>query len=91
MGSISLSDAMNDFDHLLKLVQDGPVHVRDDRGDLAVMISPEEYLRLKIASAPPNVNPKVIELFTQSLIERAEVYKALAKWEAEHPEPNDDS
>ena len=91
MRTISTTEAIQDFEQLLRTVQDEPVTVRDAERDVAVLISPEAYDRLlarREASAP---NPLIMKLFRENLAKRGAIYEALARWEAEHPESGDDS
>lgn len=90
MVSIKATDVERDFDSLLRLTQQQPVHVQEGNRDVAVVVSPEEYQRLTGEARVKTVNPLIIEQFQKSLVERGSVYEALARWEAEHPEASPD-
>ncbi|MEO6013348.1 MAG: type II toxin-antitoxin system Phd/YefM family antitoxin [Devosia sp.] len=62
MSSITATDAKNRFGQMLEMAQAEPVHVQKNGRDVAVVISPEEYSRLKVISEAPKVRPGVEEL-----------------------------
>lgn len=78
MSEISATDAKNRFGQVLEMAQAEPVHVQKNGRDVAVVISAEEYRRLRAAEAP-KVNPAVVKLHAQSHKRWAKVYEALAK------------
>ena len=85
MTSMTATGARRSFGQMLKLAEKEPVFIQKNGGDVAVVVSAEPYASLQ-AQLPRSVNPLVIERFKKSLAERGEVYKALARYEAEHPE-----
>ena len=91
MRTVSTTEAAQDFEQLLRIVQHEPVAMRDAERDVAVLISSEAYERLlarREASAP---NPLIMKLFRENLAKRGAIYEALARWEAEHPVSGSDS
>lgn len=78
MTDISATDAKNRFGQVLEMARTEPVHVQKNGRDVAVVLSPEEYKRLRTADAP-KVNPVFARLHEQSHKRWAKVYEALAK------------
>lgn len=78
MSDISATDAKNRFGQVLEMARTEPVHVQKNGRDVAVVISPEEYKRLRAGDAP-KVNPAVAKLHAESHKRWAKVYEALAK------------
>ena len=91
MRTISKAEATRGFEELLLRVQDEPVLVRDGARDVAVVISPEAFDRLLARRQTGSPNPLIMKLFREGVAERGAVYKALAQWEAEHPEPDSEN
>jgi prevent-host-death family protein len=79
MSTITATDAKNKFGQVLDEAQHEPVHVQKNGRDVAVVISAAEYQRLRAASEPPKVNPRLEALIDESMTRWGEVYKALAK------------
>ena len=75
---MSASDAKNKFGQLLDHARAEPVRVQKRGRDVAIVLSPEEFLRLASATAG-SVNPLVEKLHAESVRRWAQVYKALAK------------
>jgi prevent-host-death family protein len=78
MTDISATDAKNRFGQVLEMARTEPVHVQKNGRDVAVVLSPEEYRRLRAADAP-RVNPAVARLHEESHKRWAKVYEALAR------------
>jgi prevent-host-death family protein len=78
MTDISATDAKNRFGQVLEMARTEPVHVQKNGRDVAVVLSPEEYRRLRTANAP-KVRPKIEELLQRSVEKRRSLYEALAK------------
>lgn len=87
--TISVDEIATKFDEVIAMAQRSPVHVQGDGRDVAVVLAPELY-ELLIATPPKEVNATVAALFKRSIVDRAEVYRALARYEADHPEPKND-
>jgi prevent-host-death family protein len=79
MTKISATDAKNKFGQVLEMAQAGPVHVQKNGRDVAVVLSPEQYLALQTATTAPRVNPLVQKLHKDSVKRWGRVYEALAK------------
>lgn len=78
MTDISATDAKNRFGQVLEMARTEPVHVQKNGRDVAVVVSPEEYRRLRAADAP-KVRPEIERLLHRSIEKRRELYEALAK------------
>jgi prevent-host-death family protein len=78
MTDISATDAKNRFGQVLEMARTEPVHVQKNGRDVAVVLSPEEYRRLRVADAP-TVRPEIERLLQRSIEKRRELYEALAK------------
>lgn len=78
MTDISATDAKNRFGQVLEMARTEPVHVQKNGRDVAIVISPEEYKRLRTADAP-KVRPEIERLLQRSIEKRRELYEALAK------------
>ena len=78
MTDISATDAKNRFGQVLEMARTEPVHVQKNGRDVAVVLSPEEYRRLRAADAP-KIRPKIEELLQRSVEKRRSLYEALAK------------
>jgi len=79
MSAMTATDAKNRFGQLLEMARTEPVHVQKNGRDVAVVLSPEEYTRLRAASGAPKVRPAVEKLLARSIAEHGALYKALAK------------
>jgi len=89
MRTIRIEDAALAFDQVLDAIQDAPMRLQRDGKDVAVMLSPALYEML-LAEPPTELTPRLATLFKRSLVERAEVYRALARYKAERPKSADD-
>ena len=89
MRTISVEDMKAGFDDVIAGVHDDPVRVQEDGRDVAIILSPDLYDFL-LKEPPVSVNPRIAALFKRSVMERGQVYRALAKYEAEHPESEED-
>jgi len=78
MTDISATDAKNRFGQVLEMARTEPVHVQKNGRDVAVVLSPEEYGRLK-GTEVPKVRPAIEALLQRSIDRRRELYEALAK------------
>jgi len=78
MADISATDAKNRFGQMLEMARTEAVHVQKNGRDVAVVVSPEEYARLRQADAP-KVNPLIARLHDESHKRWGKVYEALAK------------
>lgn len=79
MSAISATDAKNRFGQVLEMARTEPVHVQKNGRDVAVVLSPEDYSRLRRDAAKPTVNPLVVKLHGESVERYRRVYEALAK------------
>ena len=79
MNYISATNAKNRFGEVLEMARTEPVHVQKNGRDVAVVLSPEEYARLRGEANRPAVNPLVARLHEESLKRYGKVYEALAK------------
>jgi prevent-host-death family protein len=79
MSEMSATDAKNRFGEMLDMAQREPVRIRKNGRDVAVVLSVEEYQRLRERDAEPVVRPLVERLLARSLDRRGSLYKALAK------------
>jgi prevent-host-death family protein len=79
MSSITATDAKNRFGQVLEMARTEPVHVQKNGRDVAVVISPEEFARLRREAVNPTVNPLVARLHEKSVERWRKVYEALAK------------
>ena len=78
MAEMTATEAKNKFGQLLELARSEPVRIQKNGRDVAVVLSPEEYRRLRAADAP-RVNPAVARLHEESHKRWAKVYEALAR------------
>jgi PHD/YefM family antitoxin component YafN of YafNO toxin-antitoxin module len=88
MKTIDVKDAAADFDHVLELVEDEPLHIQDNGQDVAVVMAVAQYEALAGQPNPDRVRPIVKKLLAESMEKHRAVYEALARYEAEHPEPD---
>ncbi len=79
MSEITATDAKNRFGQVLEMAQAEPVHVQKNGRDVAVVLSPEEFARLRTEAVKPAVNPVVARLHSESVERWRKVYEALAK------------
>ena len=86
MKTIDVKDAAAEFDRVLELVQDAPLHIQDNGKDVAVILSIAQYDALAGTAGPDRVRPIIKKLFAASVERRGAVYEALARYEADHPE-----
>ncbi len=78
MSAISATDAKNRFGQVLEMAQAEPVHVQKSGRDVAVVLSADEYRRLKgLEKSGPN--PRIMEAHARSVKRWGKVYEALAK------------
>ena len=84
MKSISVEDIKAGFDEVITGVQDDPVRVQADGRDVAIILSPDLYAFL-LKEPPADVRSRVAALYKRSVVERGRLYRALAKYESEHP------
>lgn len=77
MNYMSATDAKNRFGELLEAARKEPVHVQKNGRDVAVVMSPEEYARLR--ENVSGVNPLIKRLHDESHARWGKVYEALAK------------
>jgi antitoxin Phd len=78
MTEITATDAKNRFGQVLEMAMSEPVRVQKAGRDVAVIVSAEEYRRLKALDAR-GPNPKVMEAHARSVKRFGKVYEALAK------------
>ncbi len=78
MADISATDAKNRFGQVLEMARTEPVHVQKNGRDVAVVISSEEYRRLRETDTP-KVRPEIERLLQRSIEKRRDLYEALAK------------
>ena len=86
MQTIDAKDAAAGFDHVLELVQDGPLNIQENGRDVAVVMSIAQYEALVATQTSERVRPIIKKLFAASVEKHGAVYEALARHEAEHPE-----
>ena len=79
MAAITATDAKNRFGQVLELARTQPLHIQKNGRDVAIVLSPEEYARLRSEAAKPVVNPLVVKLHEESVRRYGKVYEALAK------------
>jgi len=79
MAKVTATEAKNRFGQVLEMARTGPVHVQKNGRDVAVVISPEEYGKLRGEAGRPVVNPLVVRLHNESVERYRTVYEALAK------------
>jgi hypothetical protein len=89
MRTISVETIKAEFDEVIASLEDNPTRVQEDGRDVAILLSPDLYDFL-LTAPPVSVNPVVAALFKRSVVERGRVYRALAKYETEHPESEED-
>ena len=89
MRTMRIEDAVAAFDKVLDALEDSPVRLERDGKDVAVMLSPALY-EVLLAEPPAGLTPRLAALLKRSLVERAELYRALARYEAEHPKSTDE-
>lgn len=77
MKTLTATDAKNRLGELIEMAQAGPVRVKREGRDVAVVLSPEEIRRLSEA-ASSRVNPAVERLHAENPKRWAKVYEALA-------------
>ena len=78
MSSLTATDAKNRFGQLLEMAQAEPVEIQKDGRTVAVMVSADEYRRLRDArTAGPN--PLVMEAHRRNVKRWGKVFEALAK------------
>jgi prevent-host-death family protein len=79
MSTITATDAKNRFGQVLEMARTEPVHVQKNGRDVAVVLSPEEFARLRTDAVKPTVNPLVVRLHSEGVERWRKVYEALAK------------
>ena len=88
MRTISVETIKAEFDEVIASLEDNPTRIQVDGRDVAIILSPDLYDFL-LTAPPASVNPVIAALFKRSVVERGQVYRALAKYEAEHPESDE--
>ncbi len=83
MSKMSATEARTRFGQLLHMVQTEPVHIVKNGQDAAVVVSADYYAELKAKERRALID----KLLAESVKRHGEVYKALARWEAEHEPP----
>ena len=73
------SDAKNRFGQVLDAAQSGPVRIRKNGRDVAVVLSVEAFRELARSVSDDQVNPSVKVLHERSAQRWADVYRALAR------------
>ena len=76
MRTVTATEAQNKFGKLIEDAQKEPVRISRNGRDQAVLLSVEEFERLKTA---PSVRPEVKALHDRLMKKRHSVYEALAK------------
>jgi antitoxin Phd len=85
MKTMTTTEARKRFGALLKAAATEPVFVRKNGREVAVVVSPEEYDRMRMAKAIQNVNgpgrnkPLIDKLLQESIERRRSLYEALSK------------
>lgn len=73
------SDAKNRFGRLLDAAQSGPVRIRKNGREVAVVMSADAFRKLAQDASSARVSPAVKALHEKSAERWADVYKALAE------------
>ncbi|MDB5507251.1 MAG: hypothetical protein JWR75_1889 [Devosia sp.] len=79
MSEVTATDAKNRFGQMLEMAQREPVHIKKNGRDVGVLVSPEEFVRLREGQTPPGPNPLVMAAHARSIKRWGKVYEALAK------------
>ncbi len=79
MSTMTATEAKNKFGQLLEMARKEPVRVQKNGRDVAVVLSPEEFVEYAAFRAQPKVRPVVEKLLAESLEKRRSLYDALAK------------
>ena len=79
MRKMAVTEARRRFGQLLQLAQTEPVTIQMNGRDVAVVVSPEAYLRLTKGAPVPGVRPRIEQLLQESIERHRSVYEALAK------------
>jgi prevent-host-death family protein len=85
MKTMNATQARTRFGALLMAAATEPVFVRKNGREVAVVVSPEEYDRMRMAKAIQNVTgtgkvrPQVEKLLRESIEKRRSLYEALSK------------
>lgn len=79
MRSMTATDAKNRFGQVLEMAQAEPVHIQKNGRDVGIVISPEEFARLKAGADAPKVRPAIEQLLQRSVERRRALYEALAR------------
>ena len=78
MSSLTATDAKNRFGQLLEMAQAEPVEIQKDGRTVAVMVSAEEYRRLRDGKVS-GPNPLVMQAHERTVKRWGKVFEALAK------------
>jgi len=76
---IDIKDAAGLFNDIEHHVADHVLHLCAGDREVAVVVSPERYRGLLMKGVPENVEPRIVELFDESIKTHGAVYAALAK------------
>ena len=79
MKTIDVKDAAAEFDRVLELVRDAPLHIQDKGKDVAVVLSIARYDALAGTAGPDRVRPIIKKLIAASVEKHGADYKALAR------------
>ena len=78
-GVFDASEAKNRFGRLLDAAQSGPVRIRKNGRDVAVIMSADAFRQLARQATNAKVSPAVRALHEKSAERWADVYRALAE------------
>lgn len=76
---MTATEAKNKFGQLLEMARKEPVRVQKNGRDVAVVLSPEEFVEFESFRSQPKVRPVVEKLLAESLEKRRSLYEELAK------------
>ena len=79
MSEVTATDAKNRFGQMLEMAQREPVFIKKNGRDVGVLVSPEEFVRLRDGQIPRGPNPLVMAAHARSIKRWGRVYEALAK------------
>ena len=85
MKTMTATAARKRFGELLKTAATEPVFIRKNGREVAIVVSPEEYDKMRMAKAIHNVNgpgrnrPLIDKLLQESIEKRRSLYEALSK------------
>lgn len=76
----------SELDAMIEAARTEPLEIVHEGVGAAIMLSPEMFQAL-IGKAPSPARPEVERLMRKSMEKHDQIYRALAKWEAQHEPP----